>query len=177
MARIVLFLRQGLSMILIKCSGYSAKSFHSGWPEHVLSLCGFQNPHYFIDLQFLLLLLLFFFFFFFFFFLSSLHTQHGAQTHNPNIKSHLAHRFSQPGTTQTQSFSFNFLKCLFIYVFIFFQYMKFIVKLVSIQHPALIPKGALLNTHHPPSPPSHHPSTLSLFSVFNSLLCFGSLPL
>ena len=30
--------------------------------------------------------------------------------------------------------------------------MKFIVKLVSIQHPVLIPKGALLNTHHPPSP-------------------------
>ena len=60
---------------------------------------------------------------------------------------------------------------------IFFQYMKFIVKLVSIQHPALIPKGALLNTHHPPSPPSHPPSTLSLFSVFKSLLCFGSLPL
>ena len=65
---------------------------------------------------------------------------------------------------------------LFIYFF-FFQYMKFIVKLVSIQHPVLIPKGALLNTHHPPVPPSHPPSTLSLFSVFNSLLCFGSLPL
>ena len=28
--------------------------------------------------------------------------------------------------------------------------MKFIVKLVSIQHPALIPTGALLNAHHPP---------------------------
>ena len=26
--------------------------------------------------------------------------------------------------------------------------MKFIDKLVSIQHPVLIPKGALLNTHH-----------------------------
>ena len=38
--------------------------------------------------------------------------------------------------------------------------MKFIVKLVSIQHPVLIPTGALLNTHHPPSPPSHHSSTL-----------------
>ena len=68
-----------------------------------------------------------------------------------------------------------FRKCLIS--FIFFQYMKFIVKLVSIQHPVLIPKGALLNTHHPPSPPSHPPSTLSLFSVFKSLLCFGSLPL
>ena len=33
--------------------------------------------------------------------------------------------------------------------------MKFIVKLVSIQHPVLIPKGALLNAHHPPSSPSH----------------------
>ena len=60
---------------------------------------------------------------------------------------------------------------------IFFQYMKFIVKLVSIQHPVLIPKGVLLNTYHPPSSPSHPPSTLSLFSVFKSLLCFGSLPL
>ena len=35
--------------------------------------------------------------------------------------------------------------------------MKFTVKLVSIQHPVLIPKGALLNTHHPPYPPSHPP--------------------
>ena len=33
--------------------------------------------------------------------------------------------------------------------------MKFTVKLVSIQHPVLIPKGALLNTHHPPCPRSH----------------------
>ena len=64
-----------------------------------------------------------------------------------------------------------------IYVDQFFFNMKFIVQLVSIQHPVLIPKGALLNTQHPPSPPSHPPSTLSLFSVFNSLLCFGSLPL
>ena len=59
----------------------------------------------------------------------------------------------------------------------FFLNMKFIVKLVSIQHPVLIPTGALLNTHHPPSSPSHPPSALSLFSVFKSLLCFGSLPL
>ena len=41
--------------------------------------------------------------------------------------------------------------------------MKFIVKLVSIQHPVLIPTGALLNAHHPLSPPSNPPSTLSLF--------------
>ena len=61
-------------------------------------------------------------------------------------------------------------------IFLFF-YMKFIDKLVSIQHPVVIPKGALLNTHHPLSPPSHPPSTLSLFSVFNSLLCYGSFPL
>ena len=60
---------------------------------------------------------------------------------------------------------------------IFFHYIKFIIKLVSKQHPVLILKGALLNTHHPPSPPSYPPSTLSLFSVFKSLLCFGSLPL
>ena len=39
--------------------------------------------------------------------------------------------------------------------------MKFIVKLVSIQHPVLIPTGALLNAHHPLSPPSHPPSVLS----------------
>lgn len=67
---------------------------------------------------------------------------------------------------------------IFFFLFFFFYlYMKFIVKLVSIQHPVLIPKGALLSIHHPPSPPSHPPSTLSLFSVLNSLLCFGSLPL
>ena len=55
--------------------------------------------------------------------------------------------------------------------------VKFIIKLVSIQHPVLIPTGVLLNAHHPLSLPSHPPSTLSLFSVFKSLLCFGSLPL
>ena len=44
----------------------------------------------------------------------------------------------------------------------FFFLMKFIVKLVSIQHPVLMPTGALLNTHHPPTPPSHPPSALSL---------------
>ena len=43
---------------------------------------------------------------------------------------------------------------------IFFN-MKFIVKLVSIQHPMLIPKGALLNTHHPPTP--CQPSVCSQF--------------
>ena len=52
--------------------------------------------------------------------------------------------------------------------------MKFIVKLVSIQHPVLIPTGALLNTHHPLSPPAHPPSTLILFSLLKSLLWFGS---
>ena len=41
-------------------------------------------------------------------------------------------------------------------IFYFFLNMKFIVKLVSIQHPVLIPTGALLNTHHPPS---HSPSS------------------
>ena len=58
----------------------------------------------------------------------------------------------------------------------FFFNMKFIVKLVSIQHPVLIPTGALLTVHHPLPPPSHPPSTLSLFSGFKSLLWFGSLP-
>ena len=48
----------------------------------------------------------------------------------------------------------------------FFLNMKFIVNLVSIQHPVLIPTGAFLNTHYLPSSPSHPPSTLSLFSVF-----------
>ena len=33
----------------------------------------------------------------------------------------------------------------FYFLFLFFN-MKFIVKLVSIQHPVLIPTGALLNT-------------------------------
>ena len=56
-----------------------------------------------------------------------------------------------------------------LFFVVFFQYMKFIVQLVSIQHPVLIPKGALLNAHHPLSPPSHPPSTLNLFSVFKSL--------
>ena len=54
---------------------------------------------------------------------------------------------------------------------------KFMVKLVSIQHPVLIPTGALLNTHHPPSHPSQPPPTLSLFAAFKSLWCFDSLPL
>ena len=58
-----------------------------------------------------------------------------------------------------------------------FFYMKFIVKLVSVQYPVLIPTGALLNAHHPLSSPSNPPSTLSLFSVFKSLLWFDSLPL
>ena len=57
-----------------------------------------------------------------------------------------------------------------ITLYSFFLNMKFIVKLVSIQHPVLIPIGALLNTHHPPSPPSQPSSTLSLFSVFKQLL-------
>ena len=35
--------------------------------------------------------------------------------------------------------------------------MKFVVKLVSIQHPGLIPTGALLNIHHPLSPPPRPP--------------------
>ena len=57
--------------------------------------------------------------------------------------------------------------------FVFFQYMKFIVKLVSIQHPVLIPKGALLNTHHPPPlpPTPHQPSVCSQFlRVFYALV-------
>ena len=62
-------------------------------------------------------------------------------------------------------------------LYLSFLNMKFIVKLVSIQHPVLIPKYALLSTHHPPSAPSHPPSTLRSFSVFKSLLWFGSLPL
>ena len=51
--------------------------------------------------------------------------------------------------------------------------MKFIVKLVFIQHPVLIPIGYLFHAHHPLSPPSPPPSTLSLFSVFKSLLWAG----
>ena len=42
--------------------------------------------------------------------------------------------------------------------------MKFIVKLVSVQHPVLIPTGALLNAHHPfslPPPTPHQPSVYS----------------
>ena len=50
--------------------------------------------------------------------------------------------------------------------FVFFPIYEIYCQIVSIQHPVLIPKGALLNTHHPPSLPSHPPSTLSLFSVF-----------
>ena len=55
-----------------------------------------------------------------------------------------------------------FWKCL---EFFSFSYMRFIVKLVSIQHPVLIPKDALFNNHHPPSPPSHphQPSVCSQF--------------
>ena len=60
---------------------------------------------------------------------------------------------------------FCVLFCFSLYFYFFFN-MKFIVTLVSIKHPVLIPTGALLNAHHPHSPPSHPPSTLSLFSVF-----------
>ena len=48
----------------------------------------------------------------------------------------------------------------------FFQYMNFIVKLVSIQHPVLIPTSSLLNAHHPFSPlpcPPHQPSVCFLY--------------
>ena len=61
-------------------------------------------------------------------------------------------------------------------LFLFFN-MKFIVKLVSIQHPVVIPTGAPLIAHHPLSPSSLPPSGLSLFSVFKSLLWFASFPL
>ena len=52
--------------------------------------------------------------------------------------------------------------------------MKFIVKLVSIQHPVLIPTGALLNAYHPLSPPSHphQPSVYSQFEITLHLLYF-----
>ena len=49
--------------------------------------------------------------------------------------------------------------------------MKFIVKLVSIQHPVLIPKGALLNTHHPPTPPSR--MCVFYFILFYFILFFN----
>ena len=63
--------------------------------------------------------------------------------------------------------------------------MKFIVKLVSIQHPVLIPTGALLNAHHRLSPPSHPPiNPQFILSFYESLmvwfppsLTFFSLPL
>ena len=44
-------------------------------------------------------------------------------------------------------------------------YMKFIVKLVSIQYPVLIPTGALLSAHHPvsPLPHPHQPSVCSQY--------------
>ena len=67
----------------------------------------------------------------------------------------------------------------------FFQYMKFVVILVSIQHAVLIPKGTLLNTHHPPSLPSHphRRSVCSQFlrvshelAIFHSNLFFFSFP-
>ena len=50
-------------------------------------------------------------------------------------------------------------------MFLYFFNMKFIDKLVSIQHPLLIPTGALLNTHHPPPvpPTPHQPSVCSQF--------------
>ena len=54
---------------------------------------------------------------------------------------------------------------LFIYLFIYLFNMIFMVKLVSIQHPVLIPTGALLNSPHPPSSPSQ-PHQPCLFSVF-----------
>ena len=59
---------------------------------------------------------------------------------------------SQIQATVTHDTCLRMLKFPFLKKCLFF-YMKFIDKLVSIQHPVLNPKGALLNTHHPPSPP------------------------
>ena len=66
--------------------------------------------------------------------------------------------------------SFYFFKIylnLFLFIIIFFTFflMKFIVKLISIQHPGLIPTGALLSAHHPLSPPPtpHQPSVCSQY--------------
>ena len=50
-------------------------------------------------------------------------------------------------------------------------------QIFSIQHPELIPTGALLNANNPLSPLPHSPSSLSFFSVFKSLLWFASFPL
>ena len=70
-------------------------------------------------------------------------------------------------------------ECFFSFFkyFLFFFNMKFIVTLVSIQHPVLIPTGALLNARHPLSPPSHPLHHPSVYSHFLSLLWFASLPL
>ena len=59
-----------------------------------------------------------------------------------------------------------------VYVF-FFQYD--IVRLVSIQHPVLIPKSALLNNHHLPSPRKPPFSKGHGHSVVDYLSLFGSL--
>ena len=47
--------------------------------------------------------------------------------------------------------------------FLVFLHMKFIVKLVSIQHPVLIPTGALCNPHHLPPRTPHQLSVCSQF--------------
>lgn len=44
-----------------------------------------------------------FFFFFEILFLINLKTQHGARTHNPEIKSHVFHRLNQPGVPVNDS--------------------------------------------------------------------------
>ena len=52
-----------------------------------------------------------------------------------------------------------------VFNFLNFFNMKFIVKLVSIQHPVLIPTGALLNAHHsfPSLPPPINPQFILSF--------------
>ena len=58
------------------------------------------------------------------------------------------------------------VKILILFSFYYFFNMKFIVKLVSIQHPVLIQTGPLLNTYHPLSPPSHPPIDLQIVLSF-----------
>ena len=51
---------------------------------------------------------------------------------------------------------------LFLFIFIFFSIYEIYCQIGFHTTPSAHPKGALLNTHHPPSPPSHPLSSLSL---------------
>ena len=70
-----------------------------------------------------------FYFYYFYFFLSNLCAQHGAQVHDPEIRSHTCHWLSQPGIPKTVSFlcTHEIHFYLFLLLFLKFRYHRLLV--------------------------------------------------